>query len=338
MAGKGWLLYTLAFWLWRQADISVNPAPRTFIRGLHNLRPEHRGCVTSIGSFDGVHLGHRAILRQLTRAARAHRLPAVVIIFEPQPHEYFARERAPARLMRLREKVRALSDAGVDRILCLRFNESLRSLSAREFIDRVLLQGLAIRHLVVGDDFRFGRDRRGDFNLLREVGQVEGFTVADTCTLEVDGARVSSTRIRQALEAADFEQAERLLGRPYRITGRVSYGRQLGRTLGVPTANLHLRRYRSPLQGVFAIKAYRRYGSVHRGVANVGVRPTVSGSPRPILEVHLLDFDGSLYGELIEVEFLCKLREEYKFESVDKLREQLRVDIEQARRFFNKTD
>lgn len=316
----------------------MNPAPRTFIRGLHNLRERHRGCVASIGSFDGVHLGHRAILRQLTRAAEEHRLPAVVIIFEPQPHEYFSREKAPARLMRLREKVQALFDAGVERILCLRFNEELRSLSARAFIDRVLLQGLQIKHLVVGDDFRFGCDRRGDFQLLQQVGQMEGFTVSDTCTLEIDGVRVSSTRIRQALEAADFTLAERLLGRPYRITGRVSYGRQLGRTLGVPTANLHLCRYRSPLQGVFTIKAYRQDGSIYEGVANVGVRPTVSGSPRPILEVHLLNFAGSLYGELMEVEFLCKLREEQKFESIDKLREQLQLDIKQARRFFNKTD
>ena len=316
----------------------MNPAPQTFIRGLHNLREQHRGCVASIGSFDGVHLGHRAILRQLTRAAAEHRLPAVVIIFEPQPHEYFSGERAPARLMRLREKVKALFDAGVERILCLRFNEELRGLSARAFIDRVLLQGLDIKHLVVGDDFRFGCDRRGDFQLLKEVGQTEGFTVSDTCTLEIDGDRVSSTRIRQALEAADFTLAERLLGRPYRITGRVGYGRQLGRTLGVPTANLHLCRYRSPLQGVFAIKAYRPDDRVYRGLANVGVRPTVSGSPRPLLEVHLLDFEGSLYGELLEVEFLSKLREEQKFQSIDKLQEQLQVDIQRARRFFNNSD
>lgn len=314
----------------------MNPAPREFIRGLHNLRPRHRGCVATIGSFDGVHLGHRAILRQLTEAAERHQLPKVVIIFEPQPHEFFSRERAPARLMRLREKVQALFSAGVDRVLCLRFNQALRSLSAQQFVDQVLAQGLGIRHLVVGDDFRFGCDRQGDFEFLRQAGARQGFSVTDTCTLEVAGARVSSTRIREALEQSDFELAEQLLGRPYRITGRVGYGKQLGRQLGVPTANVQLRRHRSPLRGVFATSVHRRDGSAHNGVANIGVRPTVSGSPKPILEVHLLDFDGNLYGERIEVVFHRKLREEQKFESVDKLREQLQKDIAQAKQFFDK--
>lgn len=312
----------------------MNPAPREFIRGLHNLRPRHRGCVATIGSFDGVHLGHRAILRQLTEAAEQYGLPAVAIIFEPQPHEFFSRERAPARLMRLREKVQALFEAGVERILCLRFNEELRSLSAREFIDRILLKGLGIRHLVVGDDFRFGCDRRGDFDLLQQVGAEQGFAVSDTCTLEVAGARVSSTRIREALEAGDFALAEQLLGRPYRITGRVVYGKQLGRQLGVPTANVQLRRYRSPLHGVFAVRAFLPDGKSHPGAANVGVRPTVSGDPQPLLEVHLLDYTSSLYGQLIEVEFHRKLRDEQKFGSVDELREQLQRDIRQAKQFF----
>lgn len=312
----------------------MKPAPREFIRGLHNLRPRHRGCVATIGTFDGVHLGHRAILRQLTDAAEQYGLPPVAIIFEPQPHEYFAREQAPARLMRLREKVQALFVAGVQRVVCLRFEAALQRLTAREFIDCVLVQGLGIRHLVVGDDFRFGCDRSGDFQLLKAVGREEGFTVTDTCTLEIDGGRVSSTRIREALEAGDFTLAERLLGHPYRITGRVGYGKQLGRQLGVPTANVHLRRFRSPLHGVFAITALRADGSTCSGVANVGVRPTVNGSTRPLLEVHLLDFDGDLYGEHIEVQFHRKLREERKFESVDALREQLQRDIKSARQFF----
>lgn len=312
----------------------MNPAPREFIRGLHNLRPRHRGCVATIGSFDGVHLGHRAILRQLSDAGRRLQLPTVVIIFEPQPHEFFSRERAPARLMRLREKIQALFASGVDRVLCLRFNQALRSLSAQEFVDRILLDGLGIRHLVVGDDFRFGCDRQGDFDFLQTAGVHSGFTVSDTCTLEVADERVSSTRIREALEVGDFHLAEQLLGRPYRITGRVGYGKQLGRQLGVPTANVQLSRYRSPLHGVFAITAQRADGSAHSGVANVGVRPTVSGSPRAILEVHLLDFSGNLYGERIEVEFHRKLREEQKFESIDKLRDQLQKDIAQAKQFF----
>lgn len=316
----------------------MNPAPREFVRGLHNLRPRHRGCVATIGTFDGVHLGHRAILRQLIEAAEQHRLPATAIIFEPQPHEYFTREQAPARLMRLREKVRALFAAGVERIVCLRFDRKLQSLTAREFIQQILVDGLGIRHLVVGDDFRFGCDRAGDFQLLVEVGREQGFSVSDTTTLEVAGGRVSSTRIRRALEAGQFELAEQLLGYPYGIGGRVGYGRQLGRELGVPTANVQLRRYRSPLHGVFAVTARRTDGRDYPGVANVGVRPTVSGSPRPILEVHLLDFSGDLYGEHIEVIFHRKLREEEKFDSVERLREQLQVDIQQADRFFTREE
>lgn len=312
----------------------MNQAPREFIRGLHNLRPRHRGCVATIGSFDGVHLGHQAVLKQLTQAAEAHQLPAVVIIFEPQPHEFFAGDAAPARLMRLREKVEALFSAGVQRVLCLRFNPVLRSLTAREFVQQLLLDRLGIKHLVVGDDFRFGCDRLGDFALLRQMGQGQGFTVSDSCTLTIDGARVSSTRIRQALQDDDFALAARLLGRPHTISGRVVYGQQLGRQLNVPTANLQLPRYRSPLQGVFAITAHLPDGGTSPGVANIGVRPTVSGTGRPLLEVHLLDFSESLYGAKIRVEFHRRLRDEKKFQSLEELRTQLQRDIEQARDYF----
>ena len=312
----------------------MNQAPREFIRGLHNLRPRHRGCVASIGSFDGVHLGHQAVLKQLTQAAQAHQLPAVVIIFEPQPHEFFAGDAAPARLMRLREKVEALFAAGVQRVLCLRFNRALRSLTAREFVQQLLLDRLGIKHLVVGDDFRFGCDRLGDFALLRQMGQEQGFTVSDSCTLTFDGARVSSTRIRQALQNGEFALASKLLGHPYTISGRVVYGQQLGRQLNVPTANVQLQRYRSPLQGVFAISAHLPDGNTSPGVANIGVRPTVSGSVKALLEVHLLDFSASLYGAKIRVEFHRRLRDEKKFQSLEELRAQLQRDIEQARDYF----
>lgn len=312
----------------------MNQAPREFIRGLHNLRPRHRGCVATIGSFDGVHLGHQAVLKQLITAAEAHGLPAVVIIFEPQPHEFFTGEAAPARLMRLREKVEALFAAGVQRVLCLRFNRALRNLTAREFVQQLLVEGLGIKHLVVGDDFRFGCDRIGDFSLLCELGPKLGFTVSDSCTLTIDGARVSSTRIRQVLENGDFALATRLLGRPYTISGRVVYGQQLGRQLNVPTANIQLQRYRSPLQGVFAITAHLPDGVSTPGVANIGVRPTVSGAVTPLLEVHLLDFSASLYGAKIRVEFHRRLRDEKKFLSLEQLRAQLQRDIEQARDYF----
>ena len=310
-------------------------AQREFIRGLHNLRPEHKGCVATIGSFDGVHLGHQAILRQLIQVAREKNLPAVVIVFEPQPHEFFAGDKAPARLMRMREKLEALWSAGVDKVLCLHFNQELRSLSAEQFIDRVLVQGLAIKHLVVGDDFRFGCDRKGDFALLQIKGAELGFEVTDTHTLEIDGKRVSSTRIRHLLEAGDFAEAEKLLGKPYGINGRVVYGKQLGRQLGVPTANVDLRRYRSPLHGVFAVTAIFKDGTQVQGVANIGVRPTVNGLKKPLLEVHLFNFSRDIYGVVIDVVFRHKLRDEQKFASLDELKAQLQTDISQAKAFFN---
>ncbi len=312
----------------------MNPAAPAFIRGLHNLRPSHRGCVATIGSFDGVHLGHQAILQQLQQVANACKLPSVVIIFEPQPHEFFAGDKAPARLMRLREKVQALLAAGVNRVLCLQFNDALRRLSAEAFVEKVLIEGLGIKHLVVGDDFRFGCDRRGDFALLRTIGSQRGFSVTDTVTLEVGGERVSSTRIRQLLEQGDFASAEQLLGKPYSINGRIAYGQQLGRKLGVPTANVHLRRYRSPLHGVFTVTVKFADGSVYKGVANVGVRPTVTGDKKPLLEVHLFDFSRMAYGAMIDVTFHTKLRDEKKFNSLDELQTQLQMDIAQAKQFF----
>lgn len=315
---------------------------RELIRGLHNLRPRHRGCVATIGSFDGVHLGHRAIIAQLNRRARELGLPSVAIIFEPQPHEYFSGERAPARLMRFKEKVLALFDAGVDRVLCLQFNEELRSLSAEAFIQRILVDGLDIKHLVVGDDFRFGCDRSGDYRLLQDVGAEAGFTVEDTATVEIRGERVSSTRIRVALEDADFELAGALLGEPYRITGRVAPGRALGRQLGAPTANVRLHRYRSPLVGVYTVRVTATDGtelaSGRReidGVANVGFRPTVEGEgAQPLLEVNLFDFNGDLYGRELAVEFCHKLRDEEKFASLEILREWIARDIEKAKAWF----
>lgn len=308
----------------------------SFIRGLHNLRAEHRGCVATIGSFDGVHRGHRAIIDQLLEQARATGLPSVVMVFEPQPYEFFAGEKAPARLMRLRDKIRALMACGVERVFCLQFNSRLRNLSAEQFVEQVLVQGLGIKSLVVGDDFRFGCDRAGDFALLQRAGRTHGFTVFDTCTVLEGSERISSTRIRRALEAECFDEAERLLGHPYTMRGRVVYGQQLGRTIGVPTANVRLRRYRSPLNGVFAVRL-RSIGEDEGwlpGVANVGVRPTVGGETRPILEVHLLDFHGHLYGREVEVRFDKKMREEQKFPSLDILKTQIHSDIEQARQFF----
>lgn len=307
-----------------------------FIRGLHNLREHHRGSVATIGSFDGFHVGHRAIIEQVKERARHYSLPSVVMMFEPQPREYFSRERAPPRLMRLREKIEAIMAAGIDRVFCLQFNRSLRSLSAQQFVDQLLVHGVGARCLVVGDDFRFGCDRKGDFAMLYLNGMYHGFEVVDTHTVEMDGERISSTRIRRELEAGCIAQAARLLGRPFSISGRVVYGQHLGRQLGVPTANVNLHRYRAPLSGVFAVEV-RIPGAGDdkiKGVANVGVRPTIGDLVKPVLEVHLLDWSDDIYGKRILVEFRHKLRDEQKFANLDELVMAIKADIEAARKYF----
>jgi len=305
------------------------------IRGFHNLQPRHRGCVATIGNFDGVHLGHQTVLGQLSDKAAELGLASVVISFEPYPMEFFAPERAPARLTRLREKVRALTRYSVDRMLCLRFDKAFADQPAREFIKKVLIDGLDVRYLVVGDDFRFGHNREGDFALLEEVGHEQGFEVVHLHTFSVDEERVSSTRIREALAQGDMLTAEKLLGRPYRMCGRVAHGDKRGRTIGFPTANIHLHRQNTPVKGVFAIEMFGIKGEPVAGVANVGTRPTVDGT-RSLLEVHLFDFAEEIYGEYVHVEFVHKLRDETRFESFEALRKQIDIDAEQAREFFVK--
>lgn len=306
------------------------------IRGLHNLRPRHLGCVATVGNFDGVHLGHQAVIGQLAERAAELRLPSVVMLFEPHPQEYFRPQEAPARLMRLREKLQALKRYAVDRVLCVRFDGRFASLEAEEFIDRVLVGGLGVRYLVVGDDFRFGARRRGDFAMLKRAGERHGFQVVNMHAFKVDGERVSSTRIRAALAAADLETAEKLLGRRYRMSGRVAHGRKLGRALGIPTANIHLHRPNSPLRGIFVVEMYGLEGEPLPGVANIGTRPTVDGTD-VILEVHLLDFDRGIYGAHVSVEFLQKLRDEKRFDSIEAMRVEILNDIARARRYFGRS-
>ncbi|UTA47341.1 bifunctional riboflavin kinase/FAD synthetase [Simiduia sp. 21SJ11W-1] len=306
----------------------------SFVHGLHNVRAVHRGGVLTIGSFDGVHRGHQAMLASVIEAARARGVPAVAMTFEPQPHEYFSGERAPARLMRLRDKVLALYEVGIDVVVCLPFNAKLQHLTAHQFVQQVLVDGLAISALVIGDDFRFGCDRLGDFAFLQAAGAEAGFSVRNTPTFSEGGERVSSTRIREVLEQGDLQMAAQLLGRPYQMTGRVVQGKQLGRTIGVPTANVHLHRYRSPLAGVFAVRC-EVDGSSYIGVANVGVRPTVEEGAKPILEVHLFDFKRDIYGKNLCVSFCKKLRDEQKFESLAQLQAQIHADIAAGKSFFN---
>ncbi|MFW1677258.1 bifunctional riboflavin kinase/FAD synthetase [Pontibacter sp. JAM-7] len=303
------------------------------IRGLHNLRGEHRGCVATIGNFDGVHMGHRRVLQQVKDKAAQLDVPSVVIVFEPQPREFFAGADAPPRLTRFTEKFRLLEAEGIDRLLCLSFNERLRSLSADAFVQSLLLQGLDVQHFVVGDDFRFGCDRSGDYAMLKAAGEKYGFTVVNTATCLQDHARISSSRIREALAANDFDMAVQLLGRPYRVTGRVMQGQQLGRQLGVPTANVRMHRYPCPLRGVYAVCAQTESGDWLQGVANIGIRPTVGGS-QPVLEAHLFGFNQQIYRQLLSVEFKHFIRPEQKFSGLEALKQQIFEDIEQARRFF----
>jgi riboflavin kinase/FMN adenylyltransferase len=304
------------------------------IRGLHNLRPRHRGCVVTVGAFDGVHRGHQAVIRHLQAKAAELELPSVVMVFEPLPREYFAPRTAPARLMSFREKFRALRDLGVNRLLRVRFNEQLRSMSAQAFVEDVFVKGLGVRYVVLGDDFRFGKEREGDLEFMRDQGEQHGYEAGPTPTLAIAGERVSSTRIRHALEQGQFALAEELLGKPYSISGRVVYGRQLGREMGAPTANVELNRLRSPLSGVFAVEVSGGGLVKAPGVANVGVRPTVDDSIRANLEVHLLDREADLYGRRIEVTFLHKLREEMKFDSLEILRATIAGDIDSTRSWF----
>ncbi|PHR97856.1 MAG: bifunctional riboflavin kinase/FMN adenylyltransferase [Blastopirellula sp.] len=325
------------------------------IRGLYNIPSDFSGCVATIGNFDGVHLGHQAILQQLKKQGEEHQLPTVVMMFEPQPREFFSPDQAPARLANMSEKLQDLASFGIDYILCLPFNQKLRSMSADQFIQTILLDGLQIRHLIIGDDFRFGCDRTGDYQLLQQAGNKAGFSVEDTKTFELEGERVSSTRVREYLTANDLAAANTLLGRPYRMSGRIGYGRQLGRTIGIPTANVILQRNKLPMTGVYAVKAIEitvdachesqaldQSGNVKewQGVANIGVKPTVAGTPEPSLEVHIFDFpssaeEGELYGKRLTIEFCQKIREEKKFKGLDELKAAIANDMQVAREFFS---
>lgn len=303
------------------------------IRGFYNLRAQHRACVATIGNFDGVHLGHQAVLGQLAEKSAELGLPAVIVTFEPQPQEFFARGPIPARLTRFREKIQALRRYSVNRVVCLRFNRALANMPAAEFIQRLLVDGLQARYLVVGDDFRFGYQRQGDFVTLQAAGERHGFQVANMHTFSVDNIRVSSTRIREALSVGDFASAGKLLGRPYRMSGRVAHGDKRGRELGFPTANIHLHRQTAPVQGIFAVEIFGLDKEPLAGVASVGTRPTFDGT-RCLLEVYLLDFDQDIYGRYVQVEFLHKLRDEERFDSTGDLKRQMQKDCEQAREFF----
>lgn len=305
------------------------------IRGLHNLRPGHVGCVATIGNFDGVHLGHQSVLAQLVEKGQELDLPTTVIVFEPQPLEFFQPGKVPPRLTRLREKLQALKRYSVDRVLCINFNERFAQLSAEEFIQRLLVDGLGIRYLLVGDDFQFGKGRNGNFAMLEQAGIEKGFQAVTMRTFGIEGERVSSTRVREALQQGNLRQAEKLLGRPYRMCGRVAHGDKIGRTLGIPTANIFLHRKRSPLHGIFVVEVFGLDREPIRGAASIGTRPTVGGT-RTLLEIHLLDFDDHIYGKHLQINFLHKIRDEEKYDTMDELKARMMQDIDETRDWFAK--
>lgn len=310
------------------------------IRGVHHLQQISRlaqGCVLTIGNFDGVHLGHQQILARLLEKSLELNLPSVVMVFEPQPREFFAKKSenptaSPARLMRLRDKLNDLAEIGVDYLLCVHFNQAFASLSPQDFIQQLLLKQLNVKYLSVGDDFHFGAKRAGNFQTLQQAGLQFGFTVENSHSHSLGDERISSSRIRTALADDDLVLAETLLGKPYRIRGRVAHGNKLGRTIGFPTANILLNRLVTPIQGVYAVQVETPLGRFN-GIANVGNRPTINGT-KPLLEVHIFDFQGDLYGKAIAVNFLHKVRNEIKFESFDALKLQIEKDVMAVRAYF----
>ena len=303
------------------------------IRGLYNLRAGQRGCVLTIGAFDGIHLGHQEMIRVLRERAAQYGLPAALLSFEPTPREFFAKGTPPARLTRFREKFEALERYGVDRFVCLRFDDCMRRLGREEFVNEVLVKALGVRHIVVGHDFRFGRDNQGDIACLRALGATAGFEVTEVPPFEIDGERVSSSGIREALAVGDMAKAARLLGRPYRMTGKVIHGEKLGRKLGFPTANLRTHCRATPLAGIFAIRVTGAGLKDAPGVASLGTRPAVNGKEL-LLEAHVFDFDGDLYRQHVHVDFIAYLRPERWFADMDALIEQMNRDAAQARQIL----
>ncbi|TMO64544.1 bifunctional riboflavin kinase/FAD synthetase [Pseudoalteromonas aurantia] len=303
------------------------------IRGIHNIRPHHFGCVLTIGNFDGVHLGHVEVLKGLVQDSKRYNLPSTVMLFERQPQEFFAKDKAPARLTRLRDKLALLAKLDIDRVICVSFTQQFAQQSAEYFVEHILAEKLGVKALTVGDDFKFGHARRGDFNMLKEIGESVSMHVKSTASLRRDDCRVSSTLIRAALAKGDLDTAHRMLGHTYTIAGRVIHGWKKGRELGFRTANIALKRQVIPVQGVFAVRVNLN-GKQYKGVANVGTKPTLNGT-KALLEVHLFDFNQDVYGHFMQVELVKKLRDEQKFDTLLQLTAQIATDVADAKQCFN---
>lgn len=290
--------------------------------------------VATIGNFDGVHLGHQMVLKKIIQKGQELKLPTMVIAFEPSAKEFFLKEQAPARLTNFREKFSLIRELGIDKFVCLNFNNELANTPAQTFIESLLVETLRVHSLTVGDNFRFGKNRAGDINLLQELAKPLGYQVEDTDSFTSNKRRVSSTLIRDLLEKGELQEAERLLGHPYSMQGHVMHGEKKGRTIGFHTANIPINRIKSAVSGVFAVEVMLENGDQYKGVANVGHRPTVGGT-RTQLEVHLFEFSQDIYGELVKVTFLHKIRDEKKFASFDELKLQIQKDSKSAKDILN---
>jgi riboflavin kinase / FMN adenylyltransferase len=305
------------------------------LRGLYS--PDTRPVALTIGNFDGVHLGHQALLGELRAAAQARELQAAVVIFEPHPREFFAPQQAPARLTSLREKLELFGSMGIDRVHVCRFNARFAQISAAGFI-HALHEKLSARFVLIGDDFRFGSGRAGDFALMEKIGSQHGFAVQAVHTVLHNGVRISSTAVRTALADGDMRMAQSYLGRPYSISGRVEHGDGLGKRLGFPTANIQLKHNRPPLSGIFVVRVHGDGLPPMQGVASLGVRPTVHQDGKPVLEVHVFDFSSEIYNRHMRLDFMHKLRDEEKYPDVEMLARQIALDVENAKQWFKQHD
>ncbi len=299
------------------------------VRGLVNITENHKNCVLTIGNFDGVHIGHQYVLEKLRQVADERNVPAAVMLFEPQPQEVFLQDKAAARVLTFREKYQKLKQMGVDRLICIRFNPAFAAMTPEQFIEDLLINKLGVKHLIVGDDFRFGAKRAGNFTLLQQEADKLGFSVDDSQTFKYSNQRASSTEVRRYLNESRFECVKDLLAEPFVFQGKVIHGQKNGRQFGFPTANIAVKRKVLPIKGVFGVKA-KVDGDEFFGVANIGNKPTLDGI-KPLLEVNLFNFAKDIYGKRLTIEPLFKIRDEQKFDSIEQLVQQIQADVQVAK-------